>query len=464
MDDYRKLQRERWLQQQEQAAQSAESITSASESSPAVGGPESSAAATTSQSNVATEAGQQAVVAPSSAAASSSTPASPEVAASSSSLPIVRRIHILPFGIVPPEQNGTHSLEILAGTLRRLRAEERPIKTGQFLRVSEPERTFIIVKCEPELGLLSTETDYFVDGDPVQRFTKVQFICLWDFESGASQDPSSLFSEYISPYFKSLSESGEDMAQTVSVGDTIDIFGMNFQVLAAEPSPPEIGVVDTETMVFVDWDTTPEFDKIHIVPFQDTLPNAYNYDVFNDYLKPYLTKHKHNRFAGNDTFTYQGVQFKVVCCEPVGPARIGRNTTIYCEGVLHPSLRNLMPPELLEQLSHLPPGLQMLLLNTEALSGDYEERLIEVQEMLSQRRGMSGDTINQVEKMTWTAEPRDDGQTTCMVCLAEFTAGEEVRKLPCNHVFHCECIDEWLRRCTDCPICKANVDRALRNY
>eukprot|EP00409_Alexandrium_fundyense_P008175 CAMPEP_0195047688 /NCGR_PEP_ID=MMETSP0347-20130606/39186_1 /TAXON_ID=2932 /ORGANISM="Alexandrium fundyense, Strain CCMP1719" /LENGTH=47 /DNA_ID= /DNA_START= /DNA_END= /DNA_ORIENTATION= len=46
-------------------------------------------------------------------------------------------------------------------------------------------------------------------------------------------------------------------------------------------------------MVFVDWDATPEFDKIHIVPFQDTLPHAYEFDVFNDYLKPYLTRNKH---------------------------------------------------------------------------------------------------------------------------------------------------------------------------
>merc|ERR1719465_322609 len=103
----------------------------------------------------------------------------------------------------------------------------------------------------------------------------------------------------------------------------------------------------------------------------------------------------------NDQFTYQGVQFKVVCCEPNGPARIGRNTTIYCEGQLHPSLRNLLPPELLEQLSHLPPGLQMLLMNTEALAGGYEERLMEVQEMLSRRRGLSNETISQVDMVRW---------------------------------------------------------------
>merc|ERR1712046_374972 len=130
------------------------------------------------------------------------------------------------------------------------------------------------------------------------------------------------------------------------------------------------------------------------------------------------TRHKHKQFGVNDQFTYQGVQFKVVCCEPNGPARIGRNTTIYCEGQLHPSLRNLIPPELLEQLSHLPPGLQMLLMNTEALAGGYEERLIEVQEMLSRRRGLSNETISQVDKFRWGEETTTvAGQTQCMICL-----------------------------------------------
>merc|ERR1712072_704875 len=240
----------------------------------------------------------------------------------------------------------------------------------------------------------------------------------------------------------------------VTVGESVKIFDKDFKVIAAEPTEREFGIIDQSTMVYVDWDSTPEFDKIHIVPFQDTLPGAYDFDVFNDYLKPYLTRNKHMYLSVNDQFTYQGVQFKVVCCEPNGPARIGRNTTIYCEGQLHPSLRNLLPPELLEQLSHLPPGLQMLLMNTEALAGGYEERLIEVQEMLHRRRGMSAEAINQVESFRWSPEngSGETSQKTCMVCLADFGPDDEVRRLPCGHVFHAPCIDEWLRRCTDCPI------------
>lgn len=269
-----------------------------------------------------------------------------------------------------------------------------------------------------------------------------------------------LFSEYISPYFKGSIDGREDMGSVVVVGETVKIADLEFQVVAAHPSPPDMGIIDNSTTVYVDWDSTPEFDRIHIVPFQDTLPGAYQYDIFNDYLKPYLTRNKQMRFGVNDHFTYQGVQFKVVCCEPNGPAKIGRNTTIYCEGVLHPSLRNLLPPELLEQLSHLPPGLQMLLLNTEALAGGYEERLMEVQEMLSRRRGLSQDAIAALDNYRFGESDREEVHSCCMVCLSDFVRGEEVRRLPCGHYFHTTCIDEWLRRCMECPICKATVTGA----
>merc|ERR1711920_308501 len=85
-----------------------------------------------------------------------------------------------------------------------------------------------------------------------------------------NQDPTVLFSDYIGPYFRSVADSGENLGSVASVGERINIFGLEFQVLAVEPADREFGIIDSSTMVFVDWDMTPEFDKIHIVPFQDT--------------------------------------------------------------------------------------------------------------------------------------------------------------------------------------------------
>jgi len=43
----------------------------------------------------------------------------------------------------------------------------------------------------------------------------------------------------------------------------------------------------------------------------------------------------------------------------------------------------------------------------------------------------------------------------CPICINTFKAGDTVRTLPgCDHSFHKSCIDLWLLRRADCPLCK----------
>lgn len=50
-------------------------------------------------------------------------------------------------------------------------------------------------------------------------------------------------------------------------------------------------------------------------------------------------------------------------------------------------------------------------------------------------------------------------QTTCSICLDDFMNDETtVRELPCNHIFHPECIDPFLLNNSSlCPLCKKSV-------
>jgi len=46
----------------------------------------------------------------------------------------------------------------------------------------------------------------------------------------------------------------------------------------------------------------------------------------------------------------------------------------------------------------------------------------------------------------------------CAICLNGMKAGDRVRKLGnCNHVFHSACIDLWMFRSAECPLCKKGV-------
>ncbi len=55
------------------------------------------------------------------------------------------------------------------------------------------------------------------------------------------------------------------------------------------------------------------------------------------------------------------------------------------------------------------------------------------------------------------AEFGEEHDNICMVCFREM---EEGRKLPCNHIFHEECLKQWIQKNTNnfCPKCKRPFD------
>jgi ribosomal protein S27E len=48
-------------------------------------------------------------------------------------------------------------------------------------------------------------------------------------------------------------------------------------------------------------------------------------------------------------------------------------------------------------------------------------------------------------------------ERSCPICLNELVAGEEARLLLCHHMFHRQCVDEWLRVNASCPTCRKSI-------
>lgn len=47
----------------------------------------------------------------------------------------------------------------------------------------------------------------------------------------------------------------------------------------------------------------------------------------------------------------------------------------------------------------------------------------------------------------------------CCICLAKYMEKEEIRQLPCSHIFHLECVDQWLMIISCCPLCKQGIGK-----
>ncbi|KAH7370595.1 hypothetical protein BKA65DRAFT_20816 [Rhexocercosporidium sp. MPI-PUGE-AT-0058] len=51
-----------------------------------------------------------------------------------------------------------------------------------------------------------------------------------------------------------------------------------------------------------------------------------------------------------------------------------------------------------------------------------------------------------------------EGELGCSICTEDFTTGEDVRVLPCDHKYHPACIDPWLLNVSGtCPLCRHDL-------
>lgn len=84
-----------------------------------------------------------------------------------------------------------------------------------------------------------------------------------------------------------------------------------------------------------------------------------------------------------------------------------------------------------------------------------------VTQLLNQMDGtgpppLAKNKIAEIPKVPVTEE-QVDSKLQCSVCWEDFTLGETVRKLPCVHIYHENCIVPWLELHGTCPVCRQSL-------
>lgn len=97
------------------------------------------------------------------------------------------------------------------------------------------------------------------------------------------------------------------------------------------------------------------------------------------------------------------------------------------------------------------------LTNDRSIRIEYLRSIIPLGEIIKFPAAMTQAQLQQIPKATITKE-QADSLFQCAVCFHEFKSNEdEVRKLPCNHMYHDKCIFPWLLNNPSCPTCRAPI-------
>ncbi|XP_006812630.1 uncharacterized protein LOC102810036 [Saccoglossus kowalevskii] len=90
-------------------------------------------------------------------------------------------------------------------------------------------------------------------------------------------------------------------------------------------------------------------------------------------------------------------------------------------------------------------------------ASNYEELLLLEEQMgPAVARGLSKTQLHQLPTFAFTHDNTKE-DNTCNICFVDYQESEMLRRLPCFHRYHTECIDPWLKQNRTCPICRVEV-------
>ncbi|VVA30488.1 PREDICTED: E3 [Prunus dulcis] len=65
-------------------------------------------------------------------------------------------------------------------------------------------------------------------------------------------------------------------------------------------------------------------------------------------------------------------------------------------------------------------------------------------------------SVEALEKLVFEVRVHgsSERESFCVVCLENMLSGDRVTRMPCSHIFHGDCIVEWLKQGHICPLCR----------
>ena len=84
---------------------------------------------------------------------------------------------------------------------------------------------------------------------------------------------------------------------------------------------------------------------------------------------------------------------------------------------------------------------------------DYNTIIEDIVNEKYKKKEENNSIINNIKEFTYKNTDKCD----CMICMENIEENDICKKLNCNHIFHSKCINSWLERTLECPLCRNNI-------
>ena len=291
---------------------------------------------------------------------------------------------------------------------------------------------------EPKFGIITNSTNIRVINRNIEILKSITIAILKNEENRELSDKKNhklILNNFIRPFFYYGNK------RYIERGDTIKIGKLNIFILN---STPHTGFVQEDiTKINIKYNYTLERsqDELNEEIERESLEN---HEIRNN--------NNHNHNGGNDLFNissnnrsnmelFNNFQHRMRLLNALLAHR--RRLILLNEQINH-NLNNLGEDENIINAN-------FNFLNEDINANNNNEELI------------NNLPVFKVDEKFMEKSQREDNKNEnfekCVICMEKYKINDDVKTLPCFHIFHKECIEQWLKAGKDtCPICKNKVN------
>ena len=308
---------------------------------------------------------------------------------------------------------------------------QRVINEGLNCRINTYD--LFVRNCQPKYGIITNETNIRVINRNIETLKSITIVILKNQDIRELSDKKNnkmIFSNFIRPYFYYGNK------RYIERGDTIKIGKLNIFILKANPST---GIVQEDiTKINIKYNYTLEQSQ-----------NELNEEIERESLQNHEIRNNINNNS-NEIFNISNDNRNNI--EFIN--NFHHRMRLLNALLAHRRRLILLNQQINNNLNNMGDDDNMININFNLLNEDINTN--------NNEEVIRNLPVFKIDEKFMESSQKEDNKNEnfekCVICMEKYIIDDEVETLPCFHIFHKNCIDQWLKAGKDtCPICKNKV-------